>query len=217
MMPQTELLYRDKLVDYFILGLMWVAFIIVHSLLATASCKQWLGKQFSISRRNYRISYNAISISMLLLPLWWSISLPHQTLWAWSGILGVIVDVITILAVLLFIWTLRYYPLGEFFGLTVVPKNSSKLVFSPIHRYVRHPWYFTGLVFLWTRDMTDVFLVTACLVTFYFIIGSRREDSKLTIKFGDRYRQYRSQVGGIFPVPWRYLTREQWQSLNATR
>ena len=32
---------------------------------------------------------------------------------------------------------------------------------SPLHRWVRHPWYFLGLLILWTQEMNAALLVTA--------------------------------------------------------
>jgi len=77
------------------------------------------------------------------------------------------------------------------------------------HRFVRHPWYFLGLVIIWTREMNAAFLLTAVTLTLYLFIGSRQEEKKLVACFGEQYRKYQVSVPGLVPRPWRYLSRQQ--------
>ena len=74
---------------------------------------------------------------------------------------------------------------------------------------MRHPWYFFGLVLLWTRDMSATTLLTSVLVTLYFVIGSRMEERKLLVYHGDAYRRYMARVPALIPRPWKTLTREE--------
>ena len=88
-------------------------------------------------------------------------------------------------------------------------EDQEHFVISPLHRFVRHPWYFLGMVIIWTRDMNAAFLVTAAAVSIYFIIGSKLEERKLIVYYGDVYRRYMQRVSGLFPVPWRVLSRRE--------
>jgi protein-S-isoprenylcysteine O-methyltransferase Ste14 len=85
---------------------------------------------------------------------------------------------------------------------------------SPLHHYVRHPWYFLSLLIIWTRDMPPAMLLTAILATLYFVIGSYLEERKLRVYYGDVYRQYQLKVPALIPLPWRYLDRESAQRLT---
>jgi protein-S-isoprenylcysteine O-methyltransferase Ste14 len=84
---------------------------------------------------------------------------------------------------------------------------------SPFHRYVRHPWYFFGLVLLWTRDMNATTLLSSAFITLYFVIGSRMEEKKLLVYHGDSYRRYMARVPGLLPLPWKTLTAEEAETL----
>ena len=99
-------------------------------------------------------------------------------------------------------------------GLTAV-EDQERFNLSPLHRYVRHPWYSLGLVLVWTRDMDPAFLTTAVMITLYFVLGSRLEERKLLVYHGELYRSYRRRVPSLVPLPWRYLTREQARTLAA--
>lgn len=146
-------------------------------------------------------------------------SLNEPMLWTWPGALHWLANALALTAIGGFLWSLRYYSGGEFLGLEQLrdsQRNSDTqgpFTLSPLHRFVRHPWYFFGLVIIWTRDMDPGFLVTAVLITAYFIIGSRLEENKLIYYYGDVYRRYRSMVPGLVPLPWRYLDRQGQEEL----
>ena len=84
---------------------------------------------------------------------------------------------------------------------------------SPMHRYVRHPWYSLALVIIWTRDMNAPVLIGAGLISLYFVLGSRLEEVKLIQYHGEVYRRYRACVPALLPSPWRYLDAQAAQAL----
>jgi protein-S-isoprenylcysteine O-methyltransferase Ste14 len=51
-------------------------------------------------------------------------------------------------------------------------------------------------------------LLSAVLITFYFVVGSRLEEGKLMEYYGEVYKCYRAQVPALIPLPWRYLNKE---------
>jgi len=63
------------------------------------------------------------------------------------------------------------------------------------------------------RDMNAAFLVTAVAVSIYFIIGSKLEERKLIVYYGDTYRRYMERVPGLFPLPWRFLSKREAQEI----
>jgi protein-S-isoprenylcysteine O-methyltransferase Ste14 len=56
-------------------------------------------------------------------------------------------------------------------------------------------------------------LVSAIAITLYFKIGSLLEEKKLVAYHGKTYEQYRRQVPGLIPLPWRYLSKSQAKAL----
>ena len=111
-----------------------------------------------------------------------------------------------------FYWTLRYYDSGEFIGLRqwreqVDPcRIMRRFHLSPLHRFVRHPWYFLGLVLIWSRDMNS-FLLTAIVITLYFWLGSKLEEKKLLLVPRQRLSTLSGAGAGIAAAAWRYLSR----------
>ena len=198
-----------------ILMSLWLAYFILHSLLASLAVKRWVARRHPDWMPAYRLFFNGAALLLLLPPLGLMLLWRGEPLWQWSGVWHWVGLGITVLAVLGFIWSLRFYDGREFVGMRQLREgirsveDQERMHISPLHRYVRHPWYFLGLVLVWTRDMDPAFLVSAIAISGYFLLGSLLEERKLMTYHGEAYREYRKRVPGLLPLPWRYLTREQ--------
>lgn len=63
-------------------------------------------------------------------------------------------------------------------------------------RYSRHPMMLGLLVVIWaTPDMSVSCLVFAVLLTVYLFVGIQFEERALVLEFGDKYREYKKEVG----------------------
>jgi len=200
-------------VKIMILGLAWAAYLALHSLLAATAVKAHIGSRWPVLGRRYRLLYNVIA-TLLILPLvaateW----LDAPPLWSWDGIWAWVSNALGALALAGIVWSSRAYDLGEFLGLGA-QRPAQVLGLSAVHRFVRHPWYSLGLVWLWTRDMDGARLMAATVITIYVVIGSHLEDRKLERTHGEPYRRYRRQVPGLVPRPWRYLSRGEYAGLR---
>jgi len=82
-------------------------------------------------------------------------------------------------------------------------RRKEKLSISPMHRYVRHPWYLFALIIIWSRDQSSIQLISSVIVTLYFFIGARLEEKKLLREYGRSYELYMQYVPGIIPRPWK--------------
>lgn len=188
----------------------WLGYFVVHSLLASLPIKRWVAANKPGFMPVYRLAFNVIAI-VLLVPIVWLTARAWPVLWQWQGIASWIANVLKVLALLGFIWSLKYYDLREFFGVKqlrthqLIPEDQEIFRLSPLHRFVRHPWYFFALVLLWTQDMNVGRLITSGMATLYFVIGSRMEEKKLLVYHGERYRRYMEQVPGLLPLPWKFL------------
>jgi protein-S-isoprenylcysteine O-methyltransferase Ste14 len=192
----------------------WIAYFALHSLLASL----WLKRVVAARRPQwlpaYRLAFNALAVALILPLLILTFGQEGPLLWQWRGAWGWLGNGLAALAVLGFVWSLRAYDSGEFLGLRQWRarerrvEDQERFHISPLHRFVRHPWYSLGLVILWTRDMDAARLLAATLATAYILIGMRLEERKLIAYHGERYRAYRTRVPALVPLPWRWLDRE---------
>ena len=91
----------------------------------------------------------------------------------------------------------------SFIGLRQLVESDSKpgtLVTSGLYRFVRHPLYSAGLLFLWlTPTMTVNQLTVYICATIYIFIGAYFEERKLLREYGAVYAEYKSVTPMIIP------------------
>lgn len=194
------------------LAAVWSLYCIVHSTLAANPVKAAIMRRWPAMRHAYRVAFNVLAVLLLVPPLALTHALAGPPLWRWSGPFEWVAHAVAALALGAFLWTCRHYDMREFLGTAAWhagEAHPAPLRLSPLHRFVRHPWYFLALLLIWTRDMDAARLIAAVVITAYFGIGSRLEEGKLIETYGDAYRDYRARVGGLVPLPGRWLSRAE--------
>jgi protein-S-isoprenylcysteine O-methyltransferase Ste14 len=91
----------------------------------------------------------------------------------------------------------------SFIGLSQIigRQSNENIVTGGLYKYVRHPLYSAGLVFLWlTPVMTVNRLVLYLCLTLYIFIGVRFEERKLIREFGQDYLEYKSRTPMLIPL-----------------
>jgi protein-S-isoprenylcysteine O-methyltransferase Ste14 len=203
---------KNGMFDLGLIALAWLLYGLLHSWLASQTCKQGLARHWPAALPLYRIGFNVVATLLLLPPLWLTLAQGGEALWHWPAWIS---WPAAGLAVAGLVWSLRDYDGGEFLGINQWRRHACEtedreaLTLSALHRHVRHPWYALGLLLLWTRDLNAAWLVTAAVVTLYVWLGSRLEESKLIALHGDAYRRYRERVPALFPWPGRTLSRDE--------
>jgi protein-S-isoprenylcysteine O-methyltransferase Ste14 len=123
---------------------------------------------------------------------WSSTSLP---IWLrWAGV------AIVIVASGLVVWTFRC--LGKNLTDTVVTRREHTLVRDGPYRWVRHPFYDSGALFVVAASLIAAnwfLLVTGAVVVALLIVRTRTEEENLVARFGDSYRAYIARTGRFFP------------------
>ncbi len=205
--------------DVVLLAFCWIAYFALHSALASLAVKRRVAAGWPSLMPYYRLTFNVLA-SLLILPiLWLTYRAPEPMLWRWQGIGAWLANGLALAALFGFWLSLKSYDMQEFLGLRQLQAQVRKVEdqehfhLSTFHRHVRHPWYFFGLVLVWTRDMSATTLLSSVFITLYFIIGSRLEEKKLLVYHGDTYRRYMERVPGLIPLPWKYLATDEAEAL----
>jgi protein-S-isoprenylcysteine O-methyltransferase Ste14 len=197
----------------------WVGYFALHSALASLAVKRWVAAVWPNLMPYYRLMFNTLAVLLILPIVWLTYHDPAPMLWRWQGIAAWLANGLALAAIFGFLLTLRSYDMQEFLGLRQLQLHVRKVEdqehfhLSPFHRFVRHPWYFFGLILIWTRDMSATTLLSSVFITLYFLVGSRLEEKKLLVYHGDTYRRYMARVPGLMPLPWKFLAAEEAEAL----
>jgi len=196
----------------------WILWCFSHSFLihppVADRLKKILGKRVGY----FRLIYNVWAILSLSPLVVWTerISSPDFVVWSWPWTL--LQAFLWACALGLSIAGLRAYDMIDFLGLSVFSFGKKRINFdhhgefvhSGIHRWCRHPWYLSGFIVLWARNLAPQDLVVNFILCAYLVLGTHLEEVKLQNEFGDAYRHYRETVPMFFPVRGLFIVLKEW-------
>jgi protein-S-isoprenylcysteine O-methyltransferase Ste14 len=178
----------------------------VHSTLASLWAKgrarRWFG---ALADRTYRLLYNIFAVLSFLPVLALVGLLPDRTLYAIPMPWVLITSLGQLTAVAVLMLGLFQTDVWSFLGFRqlVQPAASdqpARLQLKGLYRWVRHPLYTAGLVFIWlTPVMTANLLAMNAGLTVYIIVGALFEERKLQREFGQAYADYRKRTPMLIP------------------
>jgi protein-S-isoprenylcysteine O-methyltransferase Ste14 len=178
---------------------------LVHSFLASLGFKARLRGWFGHGvERSYRLFYNLFAILTFLPVLSLVQILPDREIYSvplpWA-LLMVAVQILAIAMLLVGLWQTDVWTfLGFRQLLGEETTDPDRMVVSGLYRWVRHPLYTAGLLFIWfTPLMTSNLLALNLGLTLYVVIGARLEERKLLAEFGPDYASYRQRTPMLFP------------------
>lgn len=191
------------------LSILWICWCALHSLLISAPVNDWLQRKGGVVRGTHRIAYSLFSVLTLIPLLWYQYSLPQEVVFSWSGWLRIPQAMLLLYALIMLYGGYRVYNIGHLLGFSQWQSwrqgiKNPALPFSceGVLRYVRHPWYSSGLPILWTvGPITDANLLTRIILSLYLVIGTLLEERKLLQELGESYRSYCRQVPML--IPWK--------------
>lgn len=178
---------------------------VVHSLLATFRAKTLAQRQFGpAADRFYRLTYNIFAVVSFLPVLALVPLLPDRPLYTISMPWLVLSLAGQVMAIGLLAVGLLQTGVGTFLGLSqlVSPPEvkSQTLVVKGLYRWVRHPLYTAGLLFIWlTPAMTGNVLALIVGLSAYLFLGAMYEERKLVRVFGPEYTAYQQSTPMLIP------------------
>lgn len=177
----------------------------VHSLLASLAAKARAREWFaSRADRWYRLFYNFFGILTFLPVLGLVAVLPNREIyiipapWSYLTLCGQLLALLALGVGLLQtgVWSF----LGFEQVLNPAQAKPAQMVTGGLYRWVRHPLYTAGLVFIWlTPIMTDNLLALNLGLTIYLVVGAIYEERKLVCEFGETYLRYQEITPMLIP------------------
>lgn len=185
-----------------ILVLAFTLYGLLHSLLAVRKWKLYLSNRFPKAYRYYRFAYSIFAVISLLPILWLVFILPDRLIYRipppWVYLTG-LVQFGAVMVILIGVFQSGPFSFIGIRQLFQYKNGPEKLRFDGLYRYMRHPIYATGLVFMWLFPiMTGNLLVLWIGITLYLFIGAWLEEQKLLVDYPE-YRNYQQQAPMFIP------------------
>ena len=187
------------------LGLCWILYFILHSILASNWLKRLIKNKLSALNQFYRLTYNGIALITLIFVLQFQDSITPIFLFQKTMLLQIVGFSIIVLGTILGYLSFKNYSTSEFFGLDYnksSEENKDILNTSGFNSFVRHPLYFASLLLIWgyfIANPNSNILIMNWVITAYLIIGTKLEEQKLIKEFGQQYKDYINQVPMLLP------------------
>jgi len=176
---------------------------LVHSLLASLKVKEAIQQALNAPAMSwYRLAYNLFAVISFLPVMILASFMTDKPLYAIPVPWLYATLVIQLAAVIALAVGLLQTDVWSFIGLRQVMGGESRgsIVTDGLYRYVRHPLYAAGLVFIWfTPVMTWNRFVLYFSLTLYIIIGAYFEERKLLREFGRDYYEYKVRTPMLIP------------------
>lgn len=178
---------------------------VVHSILAASSVKAWARRVFGPGAdRVYRLAYNVFAV-VSIMPVFALIPiLPDRTLYTIPFPWNLVTLLGQALAAVLLVVGLFHTGVWSFIGvrqLSGAPDpDEGQLVVKGLYRWVRHPLYTAGLLFIWLAPLMSLNLLALNLgLSLYIVVGAYVEERKLLEAFGAAYAEYQRETPMLIP------------------
>jgi methanethiol S-methyltransferase len=176
---------------------------VVHSITASLGFKNFLHRSFGDGlMRFYRLLYNVFSIISFAPILYLIVVLSDRDLyqvpppWSYLMLAGQALSALLLVIAILQTDALSFAGLRQLFE----QEKPGKLVIKGFYRFIRHPLYTFGLLFLWLTPKASVnMFVVYVSLTGYILVGAYFEERKLLREFGQEYEDYKSTTPMFIP------------------
>lgn len=191
------------------MSIFWLVFAVliwgvIHSFTASLEAKEWVRRRLGEEgMRYYRLAYNVFSGITFGPILWLMTVLPDHELyqipapWVYLSLVGQFVAVVLLVAGVLQTDTLSFVGVRQLFE---GKERSAQLVTHGLYRWMRHPLYTAGLLFIWLAPVvSENTLIVMIAATVYILIGALFEERKLEREFGTAYAEYKAATPMLIP------------------
>lgn len=190
--------------QHLVLGLFWVIYCVLHSLLASPFIKLEVKKLMRSGFYMYRFFYTLFAFITLIGIIYYGVHIHTTTVFGPSLIVRIAGILIGVLGLILMLVCIKKY----FVSLSgikslIIEEYSNELIISGVHKYVRHPLYTGTFAFLWGLFLVYPYwnlFVSNIIITVYTLMAIKLEEEKLVKEFGEQYRVYRQKVPKLFPL-----------------
>jgi len=156
----------------------------------------------------YRFFYILISLILLIPLINFTAQSDTRIIITYGYTLSIIRYALISGALLMFFWAFFFnYDSLSFFGIRQILSFGKIKKINPTEEIrrngllgiMRHPMYLALIIYLWCQTFRVMDILINTVLTIYVIIGTRLEEKKLVLEFGDTYIKYQQEVPMLIP------------------
>jgi protein-S-isoprenylcysteine O-methyltransferase Ste14 len=189
--------------SHLLLTLGWVAYGLIHSLLASVRVKEKFRGLLGSWFRYYRLAYSLIALGLLALLIFWQLRIPSLQLWKPNLYTRIPASILIISGLAGIVICLKKYLVSpEGFSDLFVEGKKPVLQIKGFHRYVRHPLYLSTFLFLTGLLIAFPslsFALSTTVIIGYTVFAIPLEEQKLLNLYGEEYGRYQKEVPALIP------------------
>jgi len=193
---------------YLLIVFLWTGYCALHSFLISTGFTNLMIRLLKHWYAYYRVFYVLLSFILLVPLINFTVQSDQNIIIAYSYPMSVIRSILTWGSLIMFAWAFFFnYDALSFFGIRqILNRRKTKNISQPgelkrngLLGIVRHPMYFALIIYLWSQTSRVVDIVVNLVLTLYIIIGTRLEEKKLILEFGETYVRYQKEVPMLIP------------------
>jgi methanethiol S-methyltransferase len=194
--------------QYLFIAFLWAAYCALHSYLISTSFTKFIGRILKKYFAFYRIFYIVISVLLLIPLINYTSQLDSQVIIRYGPYLSIVRYMLILGSLAMFFWAFFFdYDALSFFGVrqimgfwrTEKSNSADEIKKNGLLGLMRHPMYLALIVYLWCQTIRAVDILVNVVLTVYIIIGTRLEEKKLVLEFGEVYKLYQQEVPMLIP------------------
>jgi protein-S-isoprenylcysteine O-methyltransferase Ste14 len=193
---------------YLIIILLWTGYCALHSYLISIRFTGFLTRLLKSYYSFYRLFYIIISLVLLIPLINYSAQLADPVIITYVFPFSVIRYALMYGSLIMFFWaffinydSLSFFGIRQILGFLKIAKinPSEKIKKNGLLGLMRHPMYTSLIIYLWCQTFRFTDFIVNAVLTIYIIIGTRLEERKLVLEFGDNYIRYQQEVPMLIP------------------
>jgi methanethiol S-methyltransferase len=193
---------------YFAIALLWIGYCALHSYLISIRVSRFMSGILKDFYAFYRFFYIVVSFVLLVPLINFTSGLDHEVIIHYGFYVNIVRYILIYGSLLMFFWTffinydsLSFFGIRQIIGFKKPPNESSPgdIRKNGMLGIIRHPMYLALIIYLWCQTFSLANIVVNVILTIYIIIGTRLEEEKLVLEFGEAYKRYKKEVPMLIP------------------
>ncbi|MCX6121750.1 MAG: hypothetical protein NTX44_09035 [Ignavibacteriales bacterium] len=194
--------------EYLFTALLWAGYCALHSYLISVRFTNFVIRSLKNYYAFYRLFYILISLILLIPLINFTSHIDTNVIITYSPLLSFVRYVLIYGSLFMFFWAFFFnYDSLSFFGIRQILNFGKENKTNPsdaIKRngllgIMRHPMYLALIIYLWCQTFRVMDIVINTVLTIYVLIGTKLEEEKLVLEFGDTYVKYQQEVPMLIP------------------